>query len=501
MKQEDSYTSTLLGSYDTPGNSLGVVIAGNTAYVADEKSGLEIIDVSDPTVPTRLGSYNTPSSAKGVAIAGNTAYVADYKSGLQIIDVSAPTAPTLLGSYNTPNDARGIAIAGNTAYVADGYSGLQIIDVRDPTAPSLLGSYKTDYAYGVAIAGNTIYVADQTGLQIIDVSDPKIPSLLGSYKTPGYSWEVAIVGNTAYVADGESGLQIIDVSDPKVPTLLGSFDTLDYAYGVAIAGNTAYVTDRQSGLQIIDVSDPRAPNLLGNFDTSGTAYGVAIAGNIVYVADGTSGLQIIKVGEVSEEKTVNYGESYYLENQSLSRKSYLYECGSLYCSPTTKSSVVTDVEPDIPGEGSGRWIFKSATSVNEGDSVAIGDLVYLQNQQSSYYLDVCGSADPGDTSFALIDVVTDEGLDRDGVRTGTWKIESATGAPDGTPVSVGDLIYLQNQWSDQLYEFKGYLDVYGLDSCRSTSLFGVATDITKQNEPNWAGSGAGIWKIKTVSSE
>jgi hypothetical protein len=78
---------TLAGSYDTPGYALGVAISGDYAYVADEASGLQVIDITDPTTPTLVGSYDTPVYACGVAISGDYAYVGDYTSGLQVIQV------------------------------------------------------------------------------------------------------------------------------------------------------------------------------------------------------------------------------------------------------------------------------------------------------------------------------------------------------------------------------------------------------------------------------
>ena len=45
--------------------------------------------------PTLAGTDNTPTSASGVAVNGNYAYVAADWSGLDIIDISNPSAPTL----------------------------------------------------------------------------------------------------------------------------------------------------------------------------------------------------------------------------------------------------------------------------------------------------------------------------------------------------------------------------------------------------------------------
>jgi Tfp pilus assembly protein PilE len=74
---------------------LDVQIVGNYAYVADNFSGLQIIDISNPAAPTLKGNYDTSGNAYGVQIVGNYAYVADYGGGLKIIDVSDFTNPSI----------------------------------------------------------------------------------------------------------------------------------------------------------------------------------------------------------------------------------------------------------------------------------------------------------------------------------------------------------------------------------------------------------------------
>jgi hypothetical protein len=292
------FAPTLVGNYDTSGLAYGVQVVGNYAYVADGGSGLQIIDISNPTTPTLKGNYDTSGSAVGVQVVGNYAYVADYYSGLQIIDISNPTTPTLKGNYDTSGYAWGVQVVGNYAYVAAGGSGLQIIDISNPTTPTLKGNYGTYYAQGVQVVGNYAYVADYTsGLQIIDISNPTTPILKGNYDTSGYAEGVQVVGNYAYVTDRDSGLQIIDISNPTTPTLKGNYDTSGSAYGVQVVGDYAYVADGDSGLQIIDISNPTNPTLKGNYDTSGSALNVQIIGNYAYVADDASGLQIIDVSE------------------------------------------------------------------------------------------------------------------------------------------------------------------------------------------------------------
>ncbi len=105
---------------------------------------------------------------------GNYAYIADYFSGLQIIDISNPTNPILKGNYYSSGEATDVQVVGNYAYLAAGGGGLQIIDISNPTNPTIKGNYQNnyDYAFDVKVVGSYAYVAAREGgLQIIDVSD------------------------------------------------------------------------------------------------------------------------------------------------------------------------------------------------------------------------------------------------------------------------------------------------------------------------------------------
>jgi len=288
---------TLVATYHTPDQALGVYVNGNYAYVADGISGLQIIRIFSPSSPSLSGTYNTPGSANEVYVNGNYAYVADGNSGLQIINISTPSNPTLTGTYNTSDYAYGVYVSGNYAYVADGNSGLQIINISTPSNPTLTGTYNTSgHAYGVYVSGNYAYVADgDSGLQIINISTPSSPTLTGAYNTPGFANGIYVSENYAYIADDFSSLQIINVSTPSSPTLTGTYNVSGYANGVYVSGNYAYVASGMSGLKVINISTPSNPTLIGTCDDPGSAHGVYVSGNYAYVADDHSGLKIIDV--------------------------------------------------------------------------------------------------------------------------------------------------------------------------------------------------------------
>jgi len=310
----DPANPQIIGSADTPGYGSGVAVSGTTAYIADGESGyLQIIDISDPAKPRIIGSVGTPGAAVGVAVSGTTAYVAALGSGLQIIDVSNPTRFQMIntGLIATPGVAQDVAVYGTTAYVAamadmgvSGSGGLHIIDISNPAKPNILGSFVTpgDRAFNVAVSGTTAFVADANSenLQIIDVSNPAKPQITHSVTMLGFPQDVAVSvsGTTAYVAcgkyeyegkDGWKGLQIIDISNPATPRIIASVPTPGYAQSVAVSGTTVYVGcgeyNQWEGLQIIDVSDPANPKIIGSVATPGPLYSVAVSGTIVYALD------------------------------------------------------------------------------------------------------------------------------------------------------------------------------------------------------------------------
>ncbi|MEZ4654519.1 MAG: FlgD immunoglobulin-like domain containing protein [Candidatus Eisenbacteria bacterium] len=287
----------LLADVDTPDLANDLAIAGDYAFVADDHSGLQVVDISDGRNPMVIGSLDTPDQAEGVFVDGDWVFVADLATGLLVIDASDPTAPFTLGSVNTPGSAYSVFASGDLAYVADGPSGLQVVSIYNPTAPVIIGTVDTPgSARKVFVDGFHAFIADDSrGLQIVDVSDPTNPIILGSVDTPGQAQGIVVDGDLAYLADGGSGLQIIDVSDPTNPFILGSLDTPGLAEGVSITGDRLCVADRANGFVLVNVADPTNPTILATLPTPGFARDVAVSGEFAYVAQNDAGLQVVRV--------------------------------------------------------------------------------------------------------------------------------------------------------------------------------------------------------------
>jgi len=71
----------LAASLDTPGYANGVYVDGDYVYVAAGTSGLQVVNITDPTHPSIVGSCDTPGNALYVYVSGDYAYVANLGGG------------------------------------------------------------------------------------------------------------------------------------------------------------------------------------------------------------------------------------------------------------------------------------------------------------------------------------------------------------------------------------------------------------------------------------
>ena len=326
---------TLPGFY-----ALQIEVVDDLAYVANHESGLQIIDVADPTAPAIIGESIPPGGVNGFALRGSICFAVCGHEGLRIIDVSDPAAPVGIGSVGLPGDAANVGVEADLAYVVSDV-GLLVVDVSDLAHPAhfetvfVLGQqqylavaspavyvqsiFYTQTADGsfhvfdvenplaihgvslemygiandVAISGDHAYVAAQAGgLKVVDLSSPDAPSVVGSLDTPGDARGVAVAGQRAYVTEGPL-MRTVDVTDPAAPVIAGTLDLPATPRDLEVAGELAYVAASEAGLLIADVTDDAAPVLLGSYDTAGVTYGVTLHDGLVYLADGQGGLVVV----------------------------------------------------------------------------------------------------------------------------------------------------------------------------------------------------------------
>ena len=120
-----------VGIVDTPDDAIAVAVAGDFAYVADGAS-LRVIDVSNPSAPRQVGAL-VPLSPFGlladVVVVDAVALMADEDSGVWVVDVTRPEAPVEIGLLPTPpGGVTGLDAANGLVYAASVSSGLLLFD-------------------------------------------------------------------------------------------------------------------------------------------------------------------------------------------------------------------------------------------------------------------------------------------------------------------------------------------------------------------------------------
>ena len=273
------------GGFEAMDRPTGVAAfdAGHRTYAAvaaNDGSCVLIIDVTDPTEPVPVsavfddaGGFEALSGAAAVKILnseGRTyAVVAgSLDDGVQIIDVTDPSVPAPVSAAF--DGSGGIAVFGS-------FDALQ-----GPVGVALFEVGGRDYAAVTAVWDD--------GVQIIDLTDPASPAAVSAafdgYGGPGGFDAMAganhvaayEMGGRAYAVvtgSAESGVQIMDVTDPASPAPVstvfpgrGGFGMLTTALSnptgldVFGAGDRAYVIVaawESDGVQIVDVTDPARP--------------------------------------------------------------------------------------------------------------------------------------------------------------------------------------------------------------------------------------------------
>ncbi|NOX37500.1 MAG: T9SS type A sorting domain-containing protein [Calditrichaeota bacterium] len=279
-----------------------VLARGDYAYVAQNMSGIRVLDVSDPTAPREVGALDTSGIAIGLGLADSILYAGITAYGLSIVDVTNPFQPVEMGKLDIWQ-AYDIKVMGSYAFAACAADGLRIIDVSDPTDPTEVWVIDNSYnTQELAITEDYAFLADGNGggMIVIDIRNPVDPSEVAVSNSGTAYQGLAKMGNFVYVTGTGYGLHVIDISDPLSPTQVGSFYDANYTYqDVAVDSQFAYVIATEIGsynpeIWMLSISDPTNPTLEARWRSLPKAREVWVDGDRVYVASDEYGVYILQ---------------------------------------------------------------------------------------------------------------------------------------------------------------------------------------------------------------
>lgn len=209
-------------------NCMSLFYANRCLFACDWNTGLYSYDLENPKRPVINAHIPLDGNITGVWVSEDKAYVTAWRSGIHIVDVSNPGNLVRLGTIDIATSAYdAVAVYGNTAYMADDSGNLQLVDITDPAQPKTIGAAgHPGFVTKVALSGKWIYVACAgAGIQMIDVENPAMPILAGHVNTE-YAWDIAIKDNMAYLADDRAGMVIVPLPVEIIPDIVIDENTL-----------------------------------------------------------------------------------------------------------------------------------------------------------------------------------------------------------------------------------------------------------------------------------
>ena len=179
---------TLAGTVATGGDySEGrITVIDDKLYTTN--GDLLIVDVSTKTAPAVLGTFDAPSYSYSAGAEGIYAYVATEREGIRLVDVSTPASPTEVGFAKPGEEMRDVAVRNGLVFAANGDGGVTVMQntlfvaAEDgpnrsgdlallPTAPNPVPA-TTDIRFELATAADvTVEVFNVLGQRVATVVD------------------------------------------------------------------------------------------------------------------------------------------------------------------------------------------------------------------------------------------------------------------------------------------------------------------------------------------
>ena len=296
-----------VSSFATFGPARAVAIAGDLLIIAEADSGIQIVDISTPDSPASLSVHDTTYSYDVVQVSGQYAYVTSSSHNkVFVYDISAPGSPAIVGVYTSPELVQGIAVDGNTLYVS-GAGTLSLVDVTDHANPTWVNDFYAPYTDGrdIAVIGNIAYLLFEYELITVDISTPLSLSQLDQCFLTNPSNALAAAGNYVFAGSSWGGLQAWDVTDPGNIVSAGEFRVDAKTYDVAMGDGYAFTANSLGGIQVIDISDPSAPTVVATMSDTVSAFGITLSDTLAFVATIDSTLRVVSIADPLHPSTLS----------------------------------------------------------------------------------------------------------------------------------------------------------------------------------------------------
>jgi hypothetical protein len=284
----DSTNPNELGRTDVDGWQFDAfVFAPQTyAYVASGWGGLAIFDIHDAAHPEPDSTWFPADVSRDVYLDSGVMYVANDNSGLQVVDAGMPGQLVTLSTYDVVGsspDLRAVCAGDSFAYIGWRMPRFHSVDVSDPANP-LPGGFAsiTNPPEDMVLRDSFVYVAEANRFQVVNVARPREPELVGSCITQdGVYFGLEVQDTFAYLMSGR--LQVINIARPDAPVIVSS-TSLGGAAGLAVRDTFAYIPNGWDSVRVYSVADPATPRLLSSAPCGVWPWDAAVGESTLFVA-------------------------------------------------------------------------------------------------------------------------------------------------------------------------------------------------------------------------
>jgi hypothetical protein len=379
-----NYSFEEIGQYlNRFGAPIDIAIQGDLAFVVCEWGGLLIFNISNPTNPILLSTYTdscmiTETNACideatiGVEVTNDIVVFAYAKTGLLLINVSNPTQPFLQGKYS--RYLYDVKLHDNFAYLlcpgnqAINYGDvIQIVDISDATNPIFIG--ELDYSliggflWDICINNNYIFSPSAGELIVIDITTPSLPEEITRLDINGA--DIVVPYKDYILAGNSTTLKIVDVHTPSAPILIKELPlSMGDITSICTSNDTIYIADfshpKIIAINVTDIENPTQISTIQNYTTIGNswkalAYKTTMdSDNLLYCSDYRLGLFCFNVTNSSDIVLIGSFDTNCKTTAITVDSDYVYLCsrreGPYYPSRLEIISIANKSKPVLVGK-------------------------------------------------------------------------------------------------------------------------------------------------------
>jgi hypothetical protein len=279
--------------------AVDVHVDGQRAYIANECSGLQILDVTNPSDPASLGLFDTVGAKVTYTATARDSFAFIGMSGiagrkfLRVLDVLDPSNPTLVAQESCFNPPQDLVVRDSFIYVAE-ESRFQVFNVARPRQPVRVGSCDGD---GVSIVLRDTFAYTAAGaIRVTNIARPDSPFVVTTIGRS--SWDLSIVDSMLFCQPGPAIWY--SLANPAVPVPVDSIDMGHWIVGMTAVNRTIYACSGPSytTLYAISIADLHQPRVIDQTTLPYTVKRITYAAPYLYLSCWEAGVAIYETTAV-----------------------------------------------------------------------------------------------------------------------------------------------------------------------------------------------------------